>query len=148
MWAELLACLLLGALTGLLGTGVHLARHDVLGVLLPWGVALALALVLATDLAVAAAARPGRRPGPAAVLLSVALGRGLVLGLLLLPTAEGDLVLTGLPESTAWILVSVLLPAFAAPMALALSARSRLAAGAGPGAGPGPRPGPARTVQP
>lgn len=122
---RLVAVLLLGVLTGLLGTGVHLAREDVLGVLVPWGVLLALALVLACDLAVAAATPPGARPGPGGVLLAVALGRGLVIGLLLLPTAEGDVVLTGLPASTAWILFSVLFPAFAAPMALAFSARSR-----------------------
>jgi len=117
--APLLALGLLGGLTGLLGSLAHLARTGVGGVLLPYGVVLALALVLATDVAVAAATTRSRRPGPARALLSVAAGRGLVLGLLLLPTAEGDLVLTGLPASTVWILVAVLLPAFTAPVAMA-----------------------------
>ena len=120
----MVALALLGVLTGLLGSVVHLARTDVLGVLVPHGVLLAVALVLATDVAVAAASLR-RRPGPGAALLAVAAGRGAVLGLLLLPSAEGDLVLTGLPASTAWILVSVLLPAFAAPMTLALGAPRR-----------------------
>jgi hypothetical protein len=123
--ARLLACGLVGVLTGLLGSAVHLAREPVLGVLVPYGLLLAVALVLATDVAVAAATVGGRRPGPGAALLAVAAGRGLVLGLLLLPRPEGDLVLTGLPASTAWILLSVLLPSFAAPMTVALGARAR-----------------------
>ena len=65
------ALVLLGALTGLLGTAVHLAREDVLGVLLPYGVLLALAMVLACDITVAAASL-GRRPGPGHALLAVA----------------------------------------------------------------------------
>lgn len=133
--ASLAALVLLGVLTGLLGSGVHLARVSVLGLLLPHGVLLAVALVLATDVAVAAGAL-GRRPGPGWSLLAVAAGRGAVLGvLLLLPTPEGDLVLTGLPASTAWILLSVLLPAFAAPMAVAVAASRRPVAGRGPGGG-------------
>ncbi|WP_380166097.1 hypothetical protein [Jannaschia sp. R86511] len=121
-----LACGLLGVLTGLLGTAVHLARVPVAGVLVPYGVLLAVALVVCTDVAVAAAATARRRPGPGVSLLAVAAGRGLVLGVLLLPSSEGDLVLTGLPASTAWILLAVVLPSFAAPMALALSARQRV----------------------
>ena len=46
-----------------------------------------------------------------------------MLALLLLPRAEGDVVLTGLPGSTAWILLAVLLPAFAAPVATAWALR-------------------------
>lgn len=126
-----MALLLLGVLTGLLGTAVHLAREDVLGVLVPYGVLLALGMVLACDVMVAAASL-GRRPGPGHALLAVAAGRGVVLGLLLLPTAEGDLVLTGLPESTAWILLAVLLPAFAAPMATAVGLRARQRSAGGP----------------
>lgn len=118
--APLTALVLLGVLTGWLGAAVHLARVPVLGVLVPHGVLLALALVLACDVAVAAAGLR-RRPGPGRALLAVAAGRGLAVGVLLLPRPEGDLVLTGLPASTAWILVSVLLPAFAAPMATALA---------------------------
>lgn len=124
----LVALGLLGVLTGLLGSGIHLARVSVLGLLLPHGVLLAVALVVATDVAVATAV-VGRRPGPGWALLAVAAGRGVVLGLLLLPTPAGDLVLTGLPASTAWILLSVLLPAFAAPMALAVAAPRRAAGG-------------------
>jgi len=120
----LLAPALLGVLTGLLGTAVHLAREDLLGVLVPYGVLLALALVLACDVMVAAAGL-GRRPGPGPCLLGVAAGRGAVIGLLLLPRAEGDVVLTGLPASTAWILLAVLLPAFAAPVATAAGLRAR-----------------------
>ncbi len=123
--ARLLACGAVGVLTGLLGSAVHLAREPVLGVLVPHGILLAVALVLATDVAVAAATVGRRGPGPGASLLAVAAGRGLVLGLLLLPRPEGDLVLTGLPASTAWILLSVLLPAFAAPMTVALGTRAR-----------------------
>ena len=121
--AALVALALLGALTALLGSAVHLARDTVLGVAVPHGVLLALALVVACDVAVAAASVP-RRPGPGQALLAVAAGRGVVIGLLLLPRAEGDVVITGLPASTAWILLAVLLPAFAAPMATALGLRS------------------------
>lgn len=121
---SLAALVLLGVLTGLLGSAVHLASEGVLGVPVPYGVLLALALVVACDVAVAAASL-GRRPGAGAALLAVAAGRGVVIGLLLLPRPEGDVVLTGLPESTAWILLAVLLPAFAAPMATALGLRSR-----------------------
>lgn len=128
---SLLALGLLGVLTGLLGSGTHLARAGVLDVLVPYGVLLALALVVATDVAVAAATVTGRRPGPGPALLAVAAGRGAALAALLLPTSEGDVVLTGLPASTVWILMSVLLPAFAAPMTTALGAvrRSRPAGG-------------------
>jgi hypothetical protein len=149
---ELVAAGLLGVLTGLLGTSQHLARTDVLGVLVPYGLLLALALVVATDLAMALATTggPGEagrpRPlgtlgtlGPGRALLAVAAGRGLVLGLLLLPTAEGDVVLTGLPASSVWILVAVLLPAFTAPMATAVASasRTRRAAADGVAAGVG-----------
>jgi len=120
---SLVALALLGVLTGILGSAVHLARQPVLGVLVPYGVLLALALVVACDVAVAAAS-PGRPPGPGPALLAVAAGRGAVLALLLLPRAEADVVLTGLPESTAWILLAVLLPAFAAPMATAIGLRA------------------------
>ena len=123
---SLVALVLLGVLTGILGSAVHLARGTVLGVLLPHGVLLALALVVACDVAVAAAS-PGLRPGPGRALLAVAAGRGVVLALLLLPRAEGDVVLTGLPESTVWILLAVLLPAFAAPVATALGLRATTA---------------------
>ena len=120
--ALLVLLVLLGVLTGVLGSAVHLAREPVLGVLVPYGVLLGIALVVACDVAVAAASR--RRPGPGRALLAVAAGRGAVLALLLLPRAEGDVVLTGLPESTAWILLAVLLPAFAAPVATALGLRA------------------------
>jgi hypothetical protein len=120
----LAALVLLGVLTGLLGSGVHLARASVLGVLVPHGVLLALALVVACDVAVGAAGA-GRRPGPGRALLAVAAGRGLAVGVLLLPRPEGDVVLTGLPASTVWILASVLLPAFAAPMCTAVAVGSR-----------------------
>lgn len=122
--AALVALALLGALTALLGSGIHLARASVLGTLVPYGVVLALALVVATDVAVGAASLR-RRPGPGPALLAVAAGRGLTIGLLLLPRPEGDLVLTGLPASTAWILLCVVLPAFAAPMATALGVARR-----------------------
>ncbi|MGJ7442340.1 hypothetical protein [Aquipuribacter sp. MA13-6] len=125
--ARLLALGLVGVLTGVLGSAVHLTREPVLGLLVPYGVVLAVALVLATDVAVAAATVGRHRPGPGASLLAVGLGRGLLLGLLLLPRPAGDLVLTGLPASTAWILLSVLVPSFAAPMTVALGTRSRLA---------------------
>ena len=123
---SLVALVLLGVLTGVLGSAVHLARETVLGVLVPHGVLLALSLVVACDVAVAAASL-ARRPGPGRALLAVAAGRGAVLALLLLPRAEGDVVLTGLPESTAWILLAVLLPAFAAPVATALGLRATAA---------------------
>ena len=133
--ALLVALVLLGVLTGVLGSAVHLARVSVLGVLVPHGLVLSLALVVACDVAVATASRgmragPGqrggraRRLGPGRALLAVAAGRGLVLALLLLPRAEGDVVLTGLPGSTAWILLAVLLPAFAAPLATAWDLRA------------------------
>lgn len=118
---EALALAALGALTALLGTSTHLARDDVAGTLVPWGVVLAVALVVATDLAVAAATLLRRRPRPGWALLSVAAGRAVVLGGLLLPRDSGDVVLTGLPASTAWILLAMLLPAFLAPMATAVS---------------------------
>ena len=133
--ALLVALVLLGVLTGVLGSAVHLARVSVLGVLVPHGLVLSLALVVACDVAVATAGqgmRAGRgqrggrarRLGPGRALLAVAAGRGLVLALLLLPRAEGDVVLTGLPGSTAWILLAVLLPAFAAPLATAWDLRA------------------------
>ncbi len=127
-WATLVppvaALVLLGVLTGLLGTAVHLARTSVLGLPVPWGVLLAVALVVACDVAVGAAST-GRRPGAGAALLAVAAGRALAVGVLLLPRPEGDVVLTGLPASTAWILLGVLLPAFASPMATALGLARR-----------------------
>lgn len=125
---QLVALGLLGVLTGFLGTGQHLARESVAGVLVPYGLLLALALVVVTDLAVALATTSRGRlrgPGPARGLLAVAVGRALSLGVLLLPTSEGDVVLTGLPASTVWILVAVLLPAFVAPMATAVEAARR-----------------------
>ena len=133
--APLGALVLLGTLTGVLGSAVHLARVSVLGVLVPHGLVLSLALVVACDVAVATASQGGRagrgqrggrarRLGPGRALLAVAAGRGLVLALLLLPRAEGDVVLTGLPGSTAWILLAVLLPAFAAPLATAWDLRA------------------------
>lgn len=140
---RLLACGLIGVLTGLLGSGIHLARVPLLGVLVPHGVLLALALVVATDVAVAAGTVGRRRPGPGGSLLAVAAGRGLLIGVLLLGSTQGgDVVLTGLPASTAWILLSVLFPAFAAPMALAVTAGRRTGAAT-------PRPaGSARTAGP
>jgi len=120
---SLTALVLLGVLTGVLGSAVHLAREPVLGVLVPYGALLGIALVVACDVAVAAAS-PGRRLKLGQALLAVAAGRGAVLALLLLPRAEGDVVLTGLPESTAWILLAVLLPAFAAPVATSLGLRA------------------------
>lgn len=131
----LVALVLLGVLTGLLGSAVHLARAPVGEVLVPHGLLLALALVVACDVAVGAAS-VRRRPGPGPALLAVAAGRGVLTGLLLLvPRPEGDLVLTGLLASTAWILLSVLVPAFAAPLATALGLGGR--AGAATAAVPG-----------
>jgi hypothetical protein len=130
--ARLLAVGLLGLLTAWLGTSQHLARHSVLGVLVPVGLLLAVALVVATDVAVAAAVRPGARPGPTAHLLMVVVGRLVGILVLLLPTTEGDVVLTGLPATTVWLLVAVLLPAFAAPMvgAVHVARTARATAGA------------------
>lgn len=136
--AEALALAALGVLTALLGTSTHLARDAVGGVLLPWGVVLAVALVVATDLAVAAATLLRRRPRPGWDLLSVAAGRGAALGVLLLPSEEGDVVLTGLPASTAWILLALLVPAFLAPVVTALAVgRTRPGTGAVTGTGSG-----------
>ncbi|MFC5380684.1 hypothetical protein [Aquipuribacter nitratireducens] len=126
---------LLGVLTVWLGTAQHLARTEVLGVLVPTGLLLALALVVATDVAVAAAVPPRARPGPTAHLLALVAGRLAGLLVLLPPTPEGDLVLTGLPVTTVWLLVAVLLPAFAAPLLGAVEAAraARAMAARGPG---------------
>lgn len=127
-WLLLAAALLLGALTALLGSVVHLARADVLGVLVPYGVLLAVALVVATDVAVASSTLRG---GAGRVLLGVGVGRAVLLGVLLIPRSGGDVALTGLPASTVWILLAVLLPAFAAPMVTALGNARAIAARSG-----------------
>ncbi|WP_336922977.1 hypothetical protein [Aquipuribacter sp. SD81] len=116
---RLLAVGLLGVLTAWLGTSQHLARADVLGVLVPVGLLLAVALVVCTDLAVAASVAPTRRPGVTSHLLMLVAGRAVALLVLVPVTAAGDLVLTGLPASTVWLLVAVLWPAFLAPVAVA-----------------------------
>lgn len=113
---SLLGPALLGALTAVLGTAVHLWWEPVLGLSLPLGLTTALALAVATDVAVAAwTAR-------AAALFAVAVGRAVVIGLVLFPTAEGDVVITGGPTSTTWVLLAVLLPSFSAPLLAAVTA--------------------------
>lgn len=132
--AVLLALGLLGMVTGLLGSLIHLAHTDVAGLSVPHGLVLALGLVLGTDAAVAAASAAYRRPGAGRALLALAAGRGLLLGLLLLPRTDGDVVLTGLPASTVWILLAVLLPAFAAPLVTAVATTRARVTAPGPAA--------------
>lgn len=110
------ALVALGAVTGLLGTSVHLARTVVLGVAWPTGLVLAVSFVVCVDLAAAAATSDSRRVPVGRALLAMAAGRGLGLLLVLFPTPEGDVVVTGAPASTVWILLAVLVPAFAAPL--------------------------------
>jgi len=108
-----------GAASGVLGTASHLWTDG----RWPRGLGLAVALVIAVDMTLLAAA-------PRAVLaLADAAGRALVVAVALLRGHGGDVVLQGGWVSEVWILLAVLIPAFAGPPLATMSAVRRARSG-------------------
>lgn len=111
-----------GAVTGLAGTAIHLeVRGSAVGAV-PVGLVLALALIVAADLALALATRS------AVALLGDATGRAVVLAVTIAPGPGGDVLLLGTWASEVWSLGAVLLPALAAPVVSMWSTASRVRA--------------------